>query len=67
MTDTTTKKHPLIGVKVRYQPRQIPTDKPAEGIIEMYEPAGAIFNQDMLSIPEVPHWIPAADCNIERV
>lgn len=47
-----------------YQPRAIKTDFPAEGVIRMYEPAGEIFNQPMLVIDEIPHWIPAHDCQI---
>ena len=51
-----------VGDTIAYVPTKIPEDKPTKGIVDKYEPRGNIFNQDMLSITNVPHWIPASDC-----
>jgi hypothetical protein len=61
------KDHPNIGKYVKYYPQTIKEDKPAEGIIKMFEPAGNIFNQPMLAIDEVEHWIPASECKIIEI
>lgn len=51
------------GDKLNYFPRAIDTDKPVhKGTVEMFQARGEIFNQDMVSIKEVNHWIPSADC-----
>jgi hypothetical protein len=51
-----------VGDKVRYTPVVITEDKQTEGVIKQLVPAGDIFNQPMLVIEGVEHWIPAYEC-----
>lgn len=60
------KKHYFVGKKVIYTPAQIEEDKPCEGEVTLYMTAGEIFNQDMLCIDTVNHWIPASECRLKK-
>ena len=52
-----------VGQLIDYHPRILDEDKPVKGaMVKMFEPAGEIFNQPMISVDEVDHWIPARDC-----
>ena len=61
-TNTNPKEHPNVGRKIKYTPSILDDDEPTEGVIEKFVPAGSFFNQPMLIIPEVEHWIPMSDC-----
>lgn len=52
-----------VGQLIDYRPRVLEEDAPVTGAeVKMFEPAGEIFNQPMISVDEVDHWIPAYDC-----
>jgi len=51
------------GDKISYRPVQIPEDTAQDNLtVDMYQPAGAIFNQPMVSVEEIDHWVPAREC-----
>ena len=52
------------GDKLNYEPRALSDqDEPMQNCtVDMFEPAGEIFNQPMVSVEEIDHWIPACDC-----
>ena len=53
-----------VGDKISYHPVLLaPVDvKQSNLTVVMYEPAGNIFNQPMVSVKEIDHWIPAREC-----
>lgn len=54
-----------VGDKINYRPIQL-ADKDVDRndlTVEMYEPAGPTFNQPMVSVKEIDHWIPARECH----
>jgi hypothetical protein len=53
-----------VGEKIRYIPKTIKEDSVTEGIVTDFEPQGVIFNQPMLCIKEIEHWIPAYECEV---
>jgi hypothetical protein len=54
----------IIGSKVRYKPVTIDSDKPIEGTVTHIQQQGTIFNQTMIVIDTVEHWIPASECEV---
>ena len=56
-----------VGAKIDYTPRAIASDNPVQNCtVKMFEPRGYTFNQPMLIVDEVPHWIPAYDCTLSQ-
>lgn len=51
-----------VGDKVKYKPRQILEDNETVGTITQTAAYGNIFNQDMIVIDKIDHWIPAREC-----
>jgi hypothetical protein len=53
-----------VGDKISYHPVQLaPEDVEQSNLtVDMYEPAGVTFNQPMVSVKEIDHWIPAREC-----
>ena len=60
------KKEIKVGDLINYFPRNMQDGKHLG--VEVIEslPAGEIFNQSMLVIKELPHWIPAWDCELSE-
>jgi len=52
------------GTKISYRPVQLADIDAAQDnlVVEMYEPAGNTFNQPMVAVQEIDHWIPAREC-----
>lgn len=56
-----------VGDQIDYTPRAIASDNPVQNCtVRIFEPRGSIFNQPMVSIDEVPYWIPAYDCTLSQ-
>lgn len=57
------KNHEYVGRRINYRPVKITEDNAIDNAeIKMFEPRGEIFNQPMVAIDEIPHWIPFSDC-----
>lgn len=49
------------GMKVKYNGRMLEEDPVEVCTVEGIELKGALFNQDMITVKEIDHWIPACD------
>jgi hypothetical protein len=56
------------GDKINYRPVLLADqDRPMDNLtVEMYEPAGSTFNQPMVAVEEIDHWIPARETEFAK-